>query len=60
MRARVMNCAKLVAYGVNSPIYIGDNFNVEQNYNSISLNISFISLNFPLLLLENLYHHGSF
>jgi hypothetical protein len=39
MRARVMNCAKLVAYGVNSPIYIGDNFNVEQNYNSISLNI---------------------
>lgn len=39
MRARVMNCAKLVAYGVNSPIYIGDNFNIEQNYNSISLNI---------------------
>ena len=39
MRARVMNCAKLVAYGVNSPLYIGDGFSVEQNYNSISLNI---------------------
>ena len=39
VRARVMNCAKLVAYGVNTPIYIGDNFNVEQNYNSITLNI---------------------
>jgi hypothetical protein len=39
VRARVMNCAKLVAYEVNSPIYIGDSFSVEQNYNSISLNI---------------------
>ena len=39
VRARVMNCAKLVAYEVNTPIYIGDNFSVEQNYNSISLNI---------------------
>jgi hypothetical protein len=39
MRARVMNCAKLVAYGVNAPIYIGDSFSVEQKYNSISLNI---------------------
>jgi hypothetical protein len=39
MRARVMNCAKLVAYGVNTPLYIGDGFSVEQNYNSISLNI---------------------
>ena len=39
MRARVMNCAKLVAYEVNAPFYIGDGFSVEQNYNSISLNI---------------------
>ena len=39
MRARIMNCAKLVAYGVNSPLYIGDGFSVEQSYNSISLNI---------------------
>ena len=39
VRARVMNCAKLVAYAVNTPIYIGDSFSVEQNYNSISLNI---------------------
>ena len=39
IRARVMNCAKLVAYGVNAPIYMGDNFSVENNYNSISLNI---------------------
>ena len=39
VRARIMNCAKLVAYGVNSPIYIGEGFSVEQNYNSISLNI---------------------
>ena len=38
-RARIMNCAKLVAYGVNVPIYMGDTFSVEQNYNSISLNI---------------------
>ena len=38
-RARIMNCAKLVAYGVNAPIYMGDTFSVEQNYNSISLNI---------------------
>ena len=38
-RARIMNCAKLVAYGVNAPIYMGDAFSVEQNYNSISLNI---------------------
>ena len=39
VRARVMNGAKLVAYGVNSPVYIGDKFNVLNNYNSISLNI---------------------
>jgi hypothetical protein len=39
MRARVMNCAKLVAYDVNTPLYIGDMFSIEQNYNSISLNI---------------------
>ena len=39
IRARVMGCAKLVAYGVNTPIYIGDNFSVEQNYNSLSLNV---------------------
>jgi hypothetical protein len=39
IRARVMNCAKVVAYGVNNPIYMGDLFSVEQNYNSISLNI---------------------
>ena len=39
IRARIMNCAKLVAYGVNSPLYIGDCFGVEQNCNSISLNI---------------------
>ena len=39
MRARVMNCAKLVAYGVNTPVYIGEGFSVEHNYNSISLNI---------------------
>ena len=37
VRARVMNCAKLVAYGVNTPLYIGDGLSVEQNYNSISL-----------------------
>ena len=40
VRSRVMNCAKLVAYGVNTPLYIGDGFSVEQNYNSISLNIA--------------------
>ena len=39
MRARLMNCAKLVAYEVNTPLYIGNTFSVEQNYNSISLNI---------------------
>lgn len=39
IRARVMNCAKLVAYCVNTPFYIGDSFSVENNYNSISLNI---------------------
>lgn len=39
VRARIMNCAKLVAYGVNAPFYMGDRFNIEQNYNSISLNI---------------------
>jgi hypothetical protein len=39
VRARVMNCAKLIAYGVNTSLYIGDGFSVEQNYNSISLNI---------------------
>ena len=39
VRARVMNCAKLVAYEVNAPFYIGDDFCVEQNYNTISLKI---------------------
>jgi hypothetical protein len=39
MRARVMNCAKLVAYAVNTPVYIGDGFSIENNFNSISLNI---------------------
>jgi hypothetical protein len=39
VRARVMNCAKLVAYEVNTPVYMGDAFSVEQNYNSISLNV---------------------
>lgn len=39
VRARVMNCAKLVAYEVNNPVYMGDGFSIEQNYNSISLNI---------------------
>ena len=39
MRARIMNCAKLVTYGVNMPLYIGDSFSVENNINSISLNI---------------------
>lgn len=39
VRARVMNCAKLVAYGVNVPVHIGDGFSIEHNYNSISLNI---------------------
>jgi hypothetical protein len=39
VRSRIMNCAKLVAYGVNSPLYIGDDFSIEQNYNSITLNI---------------------
>ena len=38
-RARIMNCAKLVAYSVNAPIYIGGEFSVEQNYNSISISI---------------------
>lgn len=40
VRSRVMNCAKLVAYGVNKPIHIGDGFSLEHNYNSITLNIS--------------------
>ena len=40
IRARIMNCAKLVAYEVNTPLYIGDGFSVEQNYNSISLKIN--------------------
>ena len=39
VRARVMNCSKLVAHSVNIPVYIGDNFSVEHNYNSILLNI---------------------
>ena len=39
VRARVMNCGKVVAYGVNTPLYIGDDFSIEHNYNSISLNI---------------------
>lgn len=39
VRARVVNCGKLVAYGVNTPLYIGDGFSVEHNYNSISLNV---------------------
>ena len=39
VRARIMNCAKLVAYGVNTPVYMGDGFSIEHNYNSISLNI---------------------
>jgi hypothetical protein len=39
VRARIMNCAKLVAYGVNTPVYMSDVFSIEQNYNSISLNI---------------------
>ena len=39
VRARIMNCAKLVAYGVNAPLFIGDALSLEQNYNSISLNI---------------------
>ena len=39
VRARIMNCAKLVAYRVNTPVYMGEGFNVEQNYNSISLNV---------------------
>ena len=46
VRARVMNCAKLIAFGVNAPIYIGDGFSVEHNYNSISLNIGDIHYNF--------------
>ena len=40
VRARVMNCAKLVAYAVNTPVYIGDTFSVEHNCNSITLNIN--------------------
>ena len=39
VRARIMNCSKLVAYSVNFPIYIGDKFSVGHNYNSILLNI---------------------
>ena len=39
VRSRVMNCAKLVTYDVNTPIYIGKDFSIEQNYNSISMNI---------------------
>ena len=39
VRARIMNCAKLVAYEINSPLYIGSDLSVEQNCNSISLNI---------------------
>ena len=29
VRARVMNCAKLVTYNVNAPVYIGDGFSIE-------------------------------
>ena len=39
VRARVMNCGKVVAYGVNTPMYIGDDFSIEHNYNSMALNI---------------------
>ena len=46
VRARVMNCAKLIAFGVNAPIYIGDGFSVEHNYNSMSLNIGDNHYNF--------------
>ena len=46
VRARIMNCAKLVAYGVNTPVYMGDGFSIEQNYNSISLNIGGIHHDF--------------
>ena len=40
VKARVLNCAKVVAYGVNKPVYIGDTLCVEYNYNSISLCIN--------------------
>ena len=40
VRARIMNCAKLIAYEVNVPIYMGDEFSVEQKHDSISLNIN--------------------
>jgi hypothetical protein len=40
VRARAMNCAKLAAYAVNSPVYIGDGLSIEYNHNSISLNIN--------------------
>ena len=40
VKARVLNCAKVVAYGVNTPVYIGDTLCVEYNYNSISLCIN--------------------
>lgn len=46
VRARVMNCGKLVAYGVNTPMYIGDMFNVSHNYNSISLNVGDVRYDF--------------
>lgn len=40
VRARVMNCAKLVTYNVNAPVYIGDGFSIEHNHNSMTLNIN--------------------
>lgn len=39
IRTKVTNCSKLVAYTVNSPVYIGDSFNVGHSINSILLNI---------------------
>ncbi len=56
VRARVMNCAKLVAYDVNIPIYVGDEFSIEHNYNSISLNINNSKYNFEFEKFENKWY----
>ena len=52
VRARVMNCAKLVTYNVNAPVYIGDGFSIEHNHNSMTLNINGSRYDFTFDMLE--------
>ena len=52
VRARVMNCAKLVTYNVNAPVYIGDGFSIEHNHNSMTLNINGSRYDFTFNMLE--------